>query len=116
MSISLTLAIPFVLLALRINDVRQAAHGAHKGLCRALASERFIPIIGYTVLSLLLVVVLAVAWTSKLATTAKIAITVCMVIGALLVAIAIGLYRLVSIARASMSVTSSSGSGLPEYD
>ncbi|KKY36382.1 putative ankyrin repeat protein [Diaporthe ampelina] len=57
LSISLTLAIPFVLLALRINDVKQATHGAHRGLRRALVSPRLVPLMGYITLGLLVVVI-----------------------------------------------------------
>lgn len=107
-SISLTLAIPFVLLALRINDVKQAAHGVNRGFRSALVSPRLIPVLGYITLSLIVVVVPSIVWTSKLATTAKIAVTVCLAIAVLLVALAIGMKRLMSIARRSMSVTSGS--------
>ena len=105
-SISLTLAIPFVLLALRINDVKQATHGAHRGLRRALVSPRLVPLMGYITLGLLVVVIPSVVWTSRLATTAKVAITVCLAISVLLVAIAIGLQRVVSVAREPMPVSS----------
>ncbi|KAJ0115642.1 uncharacterized protein J7T55_010465 [Diaporthe amygdali] len=75
LSISLTLAIPFVLLALRINDVKQAAHGVNRGFRSALVSPRLIPVLGYITLSLIVVVVPSIVWTSKLATTAKVAVT-----------------------------------------
>lgn len=104
-SISLTLAIPFVLLALRIHDVRQAAHDAHGGFRRALVSPRLIPLAGYVTLSLLVFIIPSIVWTSKLATSAKVAITICFAISVLLVAIGLGMRRFLSIARKSMSIS-----------
>lgn len=109
MSISLALAIPFVLLALRINDVRQAAHDAHRGIRRAILSPHLIPFMGYTTLCLIVVVIPSVVWTSKLATTAKVALTVCLAVGVLVVVIAVGIRRLVDIARRPLESVTGSG-------
>lgn len=85
--ISLALAIPFVLLALRINDVKKVSHGAYRGLRKALVSPRLIPVMGYVTVGLLVVVVPSAVWTPKLATTARVPIMVLLGVTKLLVAI-----------------------------
>lgn len=116
MSISLTLAIPFVLLALRINDVRQAAHAVHRGVRRAILSPRLIPFIGYTALCLLVVVIPSIVWTSRLATTAKVALTVCLAVGLLVVIIAVGIKRLVDITRRPLGSSTDLGTRSIVFD
>lgn len=95
-SISLALAIPFVLLALRINDVKHVGHSAYKGVRRAWASPRLLPVMGYVTLGLLVAVVPAIVWTSQLATTAKVAITVLLAITVLFVAIGVAMKWLIA--------------------
>lgn len=95
-SISLALAIPFVLLALRINDVKHVGHSAYKGVRRAWASPRLLPVMGYVTLGLLVAVVPAIVWTSHLATAAKVAITVLLAITVLFVVIGVAMKWLIA--------------------
>ncbi|KAH8774561.1 hypothetical protein F5883DRAFT_15667 [Diaporthe sp. PMI_573] len=108
LSISLALAIPFVLLALRINDVKQVGQSAYRGLQRALVSPHLLPVVGYVTLALLGVVVPSVVWTSKLATTAKVAVTVLLGVTVLLVALGLAIKRITYVAARPMTMTDSS--------
>ncbi|KAF3761449.1 hypothetical protein M406DRAFT_74401 [Cryphonectria parasitica EP155] len=101
LSISLALAIPFVLVVFRIDYVKQMGKYVREGVLKAVNSPRLIPAICYSTLGLIFVVVPSITWTSKLATTAKVAVTICLALAVVLVAVGVGLKRLVNLARST---------------